>query len=79
MGKFPGGHLSEMQSFWQWGWGKVVGRGVALFAGLCSNLTEMAAKGDARDLLSSSVLPAACQGHGQREAEMEKRKGRESE
>lgn len=57
MGKFPGGHLNEMQSFWQRGGG-------ALFAGLCSNLAAMAAKGDARDLLSSPAPPAACQGRG---------------
>lgn len=39
--------------------------GGALFAGLCSNLTAMAAKGDTRDLLSSLALPVACQGHRQ--------------
>lgn len=58
MGKVPGGHLSEMRSFWQRGRG-------GLFAGLCSNLTEMAAKGGTGDLLSASMLPAACQGPGQ--------------
>lgn len=53
--------------------GRGVRGGGALFAGLCSNLTAMAAKGDTRDLLSSLALPVACQGHRQGERKGEGR------
>lgn len=46
--------------------GRGPGEGVLyLQVSVRSNLTATAAKGDTRDLLSSSALPAACQGHGQ--------------